>query len=327
MRWLRRERGDGHGFTRLFFTTDIHGSDVCWTKFVNAGKGYEAQALVLGGDLTGKMIVPVIREGERWSAELFGEVRTAETDAELEAIERAIRTNGYYAYRTTAEEAEELRDDPERMRELWLDVMRESIARWVELADERLRRSGIACYVQLGNDDPAELAPLLQASEAITYVDGKVVQLDERHEMASCGYANMTPWKLPRDLPEDELRAKLEDVVSGVRDVETAVFNFHAPPRDSTLDTAPELTEDLRPVLVGGQPHLTGVGSSAVREVIERHQPLVSLHGHIHESRGVVRIGRTTCINPGSEYGEGVLHGVLLNFRDGKLLSHQFVAG
>jgi uncharacterized protein len=326
MAWFRRPPVDRR-FTRVFFTTDIHGSDTCWGKFLNAAKAYEADALVLGGDLTGKMVIPVIREQDRWSAELFGEVRTAGSEAELEAIERAIRTNGFYPYRTTPEEADELRDDRARLRELFLQVMRDSIARWVELAEARLRETEVACYVQLGNDDPDELAPLLQESEALTYVDGRVVRLDERHEMACCGYANLTPWRLPRDLPEDELHEKLEDVIAGVEDPETAVFNFHVPPRDSTIDTAPELTADLRPVLVGGQPNLIGVGSTAVRDAIERYQPLLSVHGHIHESRGVVRIGRTICINPGSEYGEGILHGVLLNLRDGKLLSHQLVAG
>ena len=45
-------------------------------------------------------------------------------------------------------------------------------------------------------------------------------------------------------------------------------------------------------------------GSTAVRASIEKHQPLVGLHGHIHESKGFVTLGRTLCLNPGSEYGK-----------------------
>lgn len=327
MRWRRRQSGDRRGSTRVFFTTDVHGSDVCWAKFLNASKGYGAQVLVLGGDIAGKMVLPVIRERGRWTAELFGELRTAESDAELEALERAIRTNGYYPYRTTPEEAEALRDRPNEVQVLFLRLMRESLVRWLERAEEKLRGTGVDCYVSLGNDDPEELAPLLEESDVIRNPEGKIVRLGDEHEMASCGYANMTPWRCPRDLSEEELRARLEDAIAGVEDMERCIFNFHVPPRDSEIDTAAELTPDLRPVLVGGQPKLVGVGSTAVRETIERYQPLLSLHGHIHESRGVARIGRTACINPGSEYGEGVLHGVLLNLRDGKVASHQFVAG
>lgn len=327
MLWFRREGGGDRRQTRVFFTTDIHGSDVCWGKFLNAGAAYKADVIVLGGDVTGKMIIPVIREPDGWSAELFGAVRTAHSEPELETLERAIRTNGYYPYRTTLDEADELRERPELVRELFLRLMRKSIAAWLELAEEKLRGSGVRCCVSLGNDDPEEVAPLLRESDVVEYVDEMVVRLDERHEMASCGYANMTPWKCPRDLPEDALLAKLDNVVAKLEDLETSVFNFHVPPKDSMIDTAPELTEDLRQVRVGGQPNVIGVGSTAVRAVIERCQPLLGLHGHIHESRGVAKIGRTTCINPGSEYGEGILHGVLLNFRNGKLASHQFVTG
>jgi Icc-related predicted phosphoesterase len=63
---------------------------------------------------------------------------------------------------------------------------------------------------------------------------------------------------------------------------------------------------------------ITGVGSKAVRRAIETYQPILSLHGHIHESRGVATIGRTVCINPGSEYPDGVLRGAIVDFdRDG----------
>jgi Icc-related predicted phosphoesterase len=77
---------------------------------------------------------------------------------------------------------------------------------------------------------------------------------------------------------------------------------------------------------MGGE--VTGpVGSTAVRAAIEEHQPLLSLHGHIHESGGAVRIGRTLAINAGSEYGEGVLRGVLVTVGGGKVLRYQATTG
>lgn len=327
MRLRRRGPDRDRDFTRVFYTTDVHGSDACFAKFLNAADRYRADVLVLGGDVAGKMLVPVVRVDGRWKAEVFGEVRTAETERELADVERVLRTNGFYPYRTTPEEVESLRQDPARLERTFLEAMKESMARWMEMADRKLAGTGVRCYVNLGNDDPEELRPVIEAAEHVVYPDEKVVDLDGEHQMASCGYANMTPWKCPRDLSEDELAGKLEAVAAQVRDVDRCIFNFHAPPYDSTLDLAPEVTEDLKPVLVGGQPKMVPVGSRAVREAIERHQPLLALHGHIHESRGAVRIGRTLCINPGSEYSEGVVRGVLINLRDGRILSHQFVTG
>ena len=69
---------------------------------------------------------------------------------------------------------------------------------------------------------------------------------------------------------------------------------------------------------------MASVGSIAVRAAIEKYQPLLGLHGHIHESRSAQKIGRTLCINPGSEYGEGVLRGILLELSSKGLEDHVF---
>lgn len=327
MRLFRRGRGEDPDFTRIFYTTDLHGSDTCFAKFLNAADRYGAHVLVLGGDVAGKMLVPVVRTNGRWEAQVFGQVRVAETKGELAEIEKVLRTNGFYPYRTTPEEVEELSADRARLDRVFLEVMKESMARWMDIADRKLTGSGVRCYVNLGNDDPDDLRPIIEQAEQVVYPDEQVIDIDDEHQMASCGYANMTPWKCPRDLSEDELARKLEAVAAKVHNPDRAIFNFHAPPYDSTLDLAPEVDEDLEPVLVGGQPKMVPVGSRSVRDAIERHQPLLSLHGHIHESRGAVRIGRTLSINPGSEYSEGVVRGVLINLRAGKILSYQFVSG
>jgi uncharacterized protein len=324
---LFRRRGKESSFTRLFFTTDIHGSDACFIKFLNAAQTYRADVLVLGGDIAGKVMTPVIRRDRRWEAEVFGEVRTAETERELAEIEALLRRNGFYPYRTTPEEVEELERDKARVDEVFSGLMSESIARWMAMAEDKLAGSDVRCLVNLGNDDHEELASVIEASEIITYPDGKLIGIDDQHSIASLGYSNMTPWHCPRDVPDEDLATKIEGLVSQAADLECCIFNFHAPPYDSTLDLAPELTEDLEPVLVGGQPKIVPIGSRAVRDAIERHQPLAGLHGHVHESKGTAMIGRTLCINPGSEYSEGICRGVLLNLRSGRILSHQFVSG
>jgi Icc-related predicted phosphoesterase len=313
--------------TRVFFTTDIHGSDPAFNKFINAASFYKADAIVLGGDITGKMVISVVKQPEGWEANLFGQKHVATVESELEELERIIRTNGFYPYRTTADEVEVLASNPELVDELFTRLMKESVETWMETAERKLSGTDVRCFVSLGNDDRDDIIPIIEESDVVIYADGKVVDLDEKHEMASVGYSNMTPWHCPRDLTEDELARKINDVVSSVTNMGSCVFNFHVPPYNSELDYAPELDEEMKPVLVGGMPNITPVGSTAVREAIEEHQPLAGLHGHIHESRAVAKIGRTLCINPGSEYSEGMLRGVLLNIRDGKVLSHQFVSG
>jgi Icc-related predicted phosphoesterase len=325
--FFRRSRKQAKRLTRIFFTTDIHGSEPTFRKFLNAAQFYQADVIVLGGDITGKQIVTIVEEGGEWRAHLFGQTRIARTAAELEELEAVIRTNGFYPYRTTPEKLEELTAHPEQVDQLFSRLMVETLTRWVSLAEERLRGSGVRCFISPGNDDRFDVDPILQGSDVITYAEGKVVDLDGEHQMISCGFANMTPWRCPRDVEEDVLREKLEALIAEVGDPTRCVFNFHAPPYDSTLDIAPELDANLKPVMVGGQPHMIPVGSVAVREAIERYQPLLGLHGHIHESRGACKLGRTLCINPGSEYSEGILRGVLVNIAGGEVRSYQFTSG
>jgi Icc-related predicted phosphoesterase len=69
------------------------------------------------------------------------------------------------------------------------------------------------------------------------------------------------------------------------------------------------------------------VGSTAVRDALLGIQPLLGLHGHIHESGGMRRLGRTIAINPGSDYGTGVLNGALITLELDKVSAHQLVRG
>ncbi|MGI8714681.1 MAG: metallophosphoesterase family protein [Solirubrobacteraceae bacterium] len=311
----------------VYYASDIHGSDRLWRKFVNAGRFYSADVLVMGGDITGKAVVPIIRSGDGLRApELIGD-RVAPPE-ELESLEDRVRDRGFYPYVTTEEELAVAHGDPARISELFTRAMANSVRRWLELAQERLAGTGIRLYMMLGNDDEPALAEVLADSPLGVDCEDLPVELAEQIQMMSCGIANPTPWNSPREMPEDQLAAHLESLVAELDDPGRSVFNLHVPPKGTALDQAPELDSTLKPVVRGGSVAMMSAGSAAVRELIERYQPLVALHGHIHESRAIAKVGRTVCINPGSEYGEGVLHGALMVLdRKKGLRNHQLVSG
>jgi Icc-related predicted phosphoesterase len=145
--------------------------------------------------------------------------------------------------------------------------------------------------------------------------------------LASWGWSNPTPWNSYREMSEEQLTAQFEELFAQAPDPHRVVFNTHVPPFDSGLDEAPMLDADLTVKQQAGQVKLGPVGSTAVRAAIERHQPIASLHGHVHESAGFRRIGNTIAVNPGSDYGTGQLNGALLTLSGGKLKSHQLVRG
>jgi uncharacterized protein len=302
---------------RLFFATDIHGSDTCWRKFLNSGKHYDADAIVLGGDMTGKALIPVVDAGDgRWYATLLENRHDLNSEDELQKFEDAVTRRGYYPFRTTPKELRELQSDEERTTQLFHDLMLGRVESWTALADERLAGSGLRCFVCPGNDDQFEVDDVLARAKHVEACEGRVVEIDG-FQLASTGWSNRTPWDTYREEDEPELGKRIEQVVSGVTaPAERTIFSFHCPPYGSGLDEAPELTEDMRLKMAGRAP--VPLGSTAVREAIERHQPTLSLHGHIHESRGNTRIGRTLCINPGSSYEQGELLGAVVDLEGGK---------
>jgi len=316
------------GDIKIFFATDIHGSDRCFRKFVNAGKFYGADVLLMGGDITGKMLVPVIESaGGRYSSHLFG--RKREVDAEgLPALRKEIADAGFYAYDTTPDQIAEFGARPELVEETFRKHMQLTLQNWMTLAEERLRGTGIMCLLAPGNDDPLFVDDLLGASDMLVNPDGRMVDLPGGFTMISVGYSNPTPWDSPRELPEDELAATIGRQADRVPDMSRTIFNLHVPPKDTPIDQAMALDPEFRPVMRSGAPVITGVGSSAVRDAMAKYQPLLGLHGHIHESRGEARIGTSRSINPGSEYSEGVLCGALVTLSAKKgVKGYQLVAG
>jgi Icc-related predicted phosphoesterase len=311
---------------KIFFATDIHGSEVCWRKFLNSAAFYKADMVVLGGDVTGKVMVPIIAYPGYWQVTIGGEAQRLETQAELDDVQRLIRNRGSYPAIVSPDELQVLSQEEGAVDRRFSAEMIKSLERWLDMADGKLKGGQIPCVLNGGNDDIWEIDDVIESSPCVTFGEGKVLDLDGFH-LVSMGWTNPTPWNTFREAPEAELAAKIETVVAGIPDMERAIFNFHAPPHGTGLDEAPALDDSLRPMHGGAV--MKPVGSTAVRDAILKHQPMLSVHGHIHESRGIKRMGRTFAINPGSVYGDGVLQGAVLdlNVKKGKVTKYLLVNG
>jgi hypothetical protein len=312
--------------TKLFFATDVHGSEICWKKFISGGKFYEVDVLILGGDMTGKAIVPIIAQGGgKHKVTLLEQETILEDQAALDEMMHTIQNRGYYPYVTNPDEVHALDTDPALIDSLFHQEALNTARRWMDYADEKLEGTGIRCYVCPGNDDIFEIDDVIATAKHVKLAEGRVIELDEHHEMVSSGWANPTPWDTHREEPEESLLKRLEAVISLAKDTTSAVFNLHPPPYGSGLDEAPELTSDLRPTHAGRA--LIPVGSHSVLEVIQKYKPMLSLHGHIHEGKGTRKLAKTLSINPGSNYEQGILSGALVELKKNKVGNYILTTG
>jgi uncharacterized protein len=309
---------------RIFFATDLHGSEMCWRKFLNAAKFYDADVLICGGDMTGKAIVPIVEEDGRFTVTMGGQTQTVGPD-QVGDVEGQVRRKGYYPLRMNVERLHELDQHPDQRAKTFQQVMLDGVQRWMEMAQDKLSGSGVRIFVCPGNDDEMEVDDVVRKSEMVQLGEGQVLEIDG-FSMISTGWSNHTPWNTHREETEEQLGERIEAMAKQVTDPSRAIFNLHCPPFKSGLDEAPAIDADLK-LLHGGRA-LRPVGSTAVRQAIEKHQPLLSLHGHIHESKGAVKLGKTLSINPGSSYEEGMLMGAIIQLDPKKgIKSYQLVNG
>lgn len=319
---FKKDKGSDSNLFKIMFTTDIHGSDVIFRKFLNAGKMYKVDVLIIGGDIAGKALIPVVELGEG-KYEVDGKIYGPEG---VKQVTESIRKEGNYYVFVDRRGLEELKNDKRKVEEAFRTAMIEVLRGWVRIAEEKLRDFNVPLYVNLGNDDPTYLFEIIEESKIMRKCEDSIVELGG-HEMISFGYVNPTPWNTPRELPEDEIYRRLRDRALKVRDSAGAIFNVHAPPFNTNLDLAPQLDNNLKPVIKGGEVVMVHVGSTSVRKVIEEFQPLIGLHGHIHESRAFDKVGRTVVLNPGSEHSEGILHAAYVVLEKDKVKAHQFIIG
>lgn len=336
---------------RLFFASDIHGSVVGFKKFLNALNFYKADILIYGGDLTGKAIVPLIKEGDHYVTSSYGNTIRLNSEAEASDFKNTLTNKGFYPVVMSRSEYTELQNDPKVLHEKFSELMYERINFWKKLAEERLAPEDRKVYWQAGNDDLLEIDEVLNGESSVNIGD-RITEIDDYYVLGLT-YVNVTPWNTYRDISEDKMKEaidgqlrelnelgensrvaaeeKIKEVIKReTRQIENAdnvIMAYHAPPFNTSLDLAPRITEDMTYAKVGGQPDIIHVGSTSVREAIEDVQPLLSLHGHIHESKGAEKVGKTLCLNPGSEYSEGILHGALVNLDGNKVKSYVFTSG
>jgi Icc-related predicted phosphoesterase len=269
---------------------------------------------LLAGDLTGKAIVPIVQRNGAHETDLLGVHRVARDAEQLAALQRDIADVGYYSFVTTADEATRLATDEPGRDVLLARLMNERVREWLALATERLADTEVPLYLIPGNDDEFVIDEILdEPGHSPVNADGKVLDIPGGLQLLASGWSNHTPWQTPREESEDDLYQRLDALARQARDPRRAVFMIHVPPHDSGLDTAPLLDENLRPTVSAGDVLRGPVGSTAVRRVIEQYQPLVAIHGHIHESSGERRIGKTVCVNPGSEANAGILRGYIVD--------------
>jgi Icc-related predicted phosphoesterase len=282
--------------------------------------------LILGGDMTGKAVVPFIHQGgSNYKVTLLEQEFPITNEDELTDMKKRVRSRGYYPYLTNPDEMTELEKDPERVHQIFVNEVLKVVQQWMDLADRKLEGSDMKVYCSPGNDDMDEVDEIVRSSRRVALVEGLVTPLDAHHEMITSGWSNRTPWDTHREEDEDQLKVRYEAMASKLKDPRNAIFNIHVPPYKSGLDEAPELDKDLRPVLAGQS--LKPVGSTALRAAIEKYQPLLSLHGHIHEGRGATRIKKTLCINPGSMYEQGALLGAIVTLGKNKIENYVLTSG
>lgn len=315
--------------SKIFFSVDVHGSSIVWRKWIRAVEMYNVNVLILAGDLTGKVLVPIIKHGDGpWTARYFGKKWMFKTESEVREFEDRLEGAGAYYIRVDEKELEELKNNPKLVEEVMNKKISERLRTWLDLLTSRVDTKSIITIVMPGNDDELFIDDIIREYEdkGVIYPLDKVLEI-EGHEVISSPYVNPTPWKTPREMDEKSLEKHLENLVSKLGNASSSIFNFHPPPFNTHLDLAPKLTRDLRPVVVAGQVQYEHVGSKAVRKIIEKYQPLIGMHGHIHESGGMDKIGRTIIINPGSEYSEGVLKGFIVEVDREKLVNYWRIEG
>ena len=329
MIFKRKPKEDGN-LTRILYASDFHGSEAFFRKFLSAALQYKADALLTGGDLTGKAMIPIVHQGDgRYVGHLFGRKEEPATPEELAGLKQTINNVGFYPIILEPDEAQELEADSQKMGKRFEQEMCARIRDWLVLFAEKVAPQGAHLYFLPGNDDLFSIDNVISEFEGsnVHNPDRKHYWIDEDHELIGLSNANMTPWKCNRDTEESILAGLLDEIAGKLEHPERAVMAIHVPPYDSGLDVCPELDGNLQIVHRGGQILMKPVGSTAVREMIERVQPLLTLHGHIHEAPGHTRIGRTLAINAGSEYAEGIMKAAIINLEKDRVKGHVLISG
>ena len=327
MFWRKKDK-NADGEVKMFFASDLHGSNVCFKKFVNSAKFYGADVLVLGGDLTGKAVIPVAeQENGTFLAFQHGESVQINGKSELDDFVKRQGSIGFYPAVMSESEYQGLRTDPDAQAELFKRLVLERVREWVAFAEEKLRGTDIPLVALPGNDDFHEIDEILMRAPHFDFHEMQVCDFKGGYQMLYCGGSTPTPWDTEREYTEEQYVSRFAELIPQVRDMSRCIFNVHVPPLGTALDACPKLDKNLQVVYEMGLPAQIHAGCQTLTDIIREHQPLLGLHGHIHEGRAKINIGKTICINPGSVYPEGILQGAMITLRHGQVAQANLMQG
>lgn len=311
----------------IFFASDLHGSNVCFRKFVNAIQFYGANVLFMGGDMTGKAVLPITEQPDRsFLAFQAGSTVKLTSSEEVDAFMKRAGDMGFYPIVLSENEYRRLRDDEHMRHELFKKLVIERVREWCRFAEQKLAGKDVPLITSPGNDDFVDIDEVLRTSPAVQFHEMEVTEL-RGYEVLHCGGSNHTPWNTEREYTEEEYETRFAELLPLVSNMQRCIFNVHVPPYGTVLDQCPKLDQRLQVVFEMGNPVQMHAGSTTLLKIIRAHQPLLGLHGHIHEGRGQIKIGNTVCVNPGSVYPEGMLQGVLVKLQDGAVKTVHLTQG
>lgn len=326
MFWKKKSGGGGEKLI-IYFASDLHGSNVCFKKFLNAAQFYNANVLLMGGDITGKALMPIAEQADGTHlAFQSGATKLLATKEEVDAFIKLTGDQGFYPCVMSETEYVALRDNEDQRHELFKKLVLDRVREWCELAGQKLKGTSIPVISAPGNDDFVEIDDVLRNSPHVQFHEMEVTELNG-YEILHCGGSNFTPWNTDREYSEQEYEERFAQLVPRVKDMTRCIFNVHVPPHGTALDQCSKLDDNLQVVYEMGNPVQMHAGSTALFKVIEKEQPMLGLHGHIHEGRGNIRIGKTVCVNPGSVYPEGLLQGALVTLSDGEVKAVHMTQG
>lgn len=315
MFWRKKDKA-ANSEVKIFFASDLHGSNICFKKFVNGAQFYGADVLVLGGDLTGKAVIPIAEQADgTFLAFQHGDSVRINGKGELDEFVKRQGNMGFYPAVMSEAEYQRLKADPEAQADLFKRLVLGRVREWASFAEAKLKGTEIPLVAIPGNDDFHEIDEILTQAPHIDFHEMQVCEFKGGYQMLYCGGSTPTPWDTEREYSEAEFASKFSELLPQVTDMSRCIFNVHVPPFGTTLDACPKLDKDLQVVYEMGLPAQTHAGCQTLLDVIKEHQPLLGLHGHIHEGRAKINIGRTICVNPGSVYPEGILQGAMVTLR------------
>jgi Icc-related predicted phosphoesterase len=273
-------------------------------------------------------VIPIAeQEDGTFLAFQHGEQVQIDGKSELDEFVQRQGNIGFYPAVMSEAEFQALREDPEAQAVLFKRLVLERVREWAEFATAKLKGTEIPLVAIPGNDDFHEIDDILTQAPHFDFHEMQVCEFKGGYQMLFCGGSTPTPWDTEREYTENQYVSRFAELIPQVADMSRCIFNVHCPPMGTALDACPKLDKNLQVVYEMGLPAQIHAGCQTLVDVIKEYQPLLGLHGHIHEGRAKINIGKTICINPGSVYPEGILQGAMITLRDGQVTQTNLTQG